>query len=104
MRSQVAPLAASEPEEDFAAEIPAPRLLIRLHRPMRSRMRSRSASAKAAAIVRNSFDRPLPEMSPAQIEQVELDALALQALDDLKRLEGRAEQELRGCGGERLSF
>jgi len=28
------------------------------------RMRSRSASAKAAAIVRNSFDKPLPAMSP----------------------------------------
>jgi hypothetical protein len=49
-------------------------------------MRSRSASAKAAAIVRNSFDRPLPAISP----QVELDAPALQALDDLERVEGGA--------------
>jgi hypothetical protein len=31
---------------------------------MRSLMRSRSASANAAAMGRNSFDRPLPAMSP----------------------------------------
>jgi hypothetical protein len=54
-------------------------------------MRSRSASAKAAAIVRNSLDMPLPVMSPAQVKEMQLDAPALQALDDLERIQGGAE-------------
>jgi hypothetical protein len=55
VRDKLAALASTEPERHLPAEIAAARLLIR--------MPSRAASARAAAIVRNSFERPLPEMS-----------------------------------------
>jgi hypothetical protein len=64
IRDEIAVLAAPETERNLAAEIPARAFWSAFTCPIRSRMRSRSASAKAAAIVRNSLDRPLPEMSP----------------------------------------
>jgi hypothetical protein len=42
--------------------------------PMRSRMRSRSASAKTAAVVRNSFGQAVAGDVAAQFEEVELHA------------------------------
>ena len=60
-------------------------------------MRSRSASAKAAAIVRNSLLSPLPEMSPPRSSRCRRDAALAQVLDHRERVERRAEQavELR---------
>jgi len=52
---------------------------------MRSRMRSRSAAAKAAAIIKNSF-AAIAGYVAAQVEQVELDAPRLE-VDDPDRVE-----------------
>jgi hypothetical protein len=50
---------------------------------MRSRMRSRSASANAAAMVQEQFRQAVACDVAAEVEQVELDAPRLEALDDL---------------------
>ncbi len=78
LRDELAALAAAKAERNDAAEIATPGLLIGLHLPNPSPdsvarfpsaiaaapLLSRSPSAKAAAIVRNSFDSPFRAMSP----------------------------------------
>jgi len=60
---------------------------------MRSRMRSRSASAKAAAIVRNSLDMPLPAMSPPRSSRWSLTPLPFRLSTTLSA--SRAERNRR---------
>ena len=63
---EIAALAAAKAERNDASEIAPAGPMVGLTRPIRPRILSRSASAKAAAIVRNIFDRPLLEMSPSK--------------------------------------
>ena len=66
---EIAALAAPKAGRNDASEIAPAALWSAFIRPIRSRILSRSASAKAAAIVRNSFDRPLLDVA-VQVKQL----------------------------------
>jgi hypothetical protein len=63
--------------------------------PILSRMRSRSASAKAAAMVKNSLLIPLPAMSPPRSSRCSLTPLPLRLSTTLSA--SRAERNKRSC-------
>ena len=94
MRDQLAVVAAPEPKRDFPAEVSAARLLVGLHLP------DALADAIALGLGEGGGDRQeqlgqaVAGNVAAQVEQVELDAPLLEVLDDLERVEGRAEQAI----------
>ena len=94
VRHQLAVVAKPVAERYRAAEIPAASLMVGLH------LSDALSDAVALGLSEGCGDRqeqltkPIACYVAAQVEQVELDAPALQALDDLERVKGRAEQAI----------
>jgi hypothetical protein len=88
IRDEISALAAPEAEGNLSAEIPAPRLLIRLHLPDALADAIPLRLCKGGGDGEEQLTQAIPAMSPPRFEQVELYAPRLEAFDDLERIEG----------------
>jgi hypothetical protein len=94
MRDELAGVAEPEPERNPSAEVSAARLLVGFRLPDALADAVALRLGKSRGDGQEQLADPVARDVSAQVEQVELDAPALQALDDLERVEGRAEQAI----------
>jgi hypothetical protein len=102
IRDEISALAAPETEGNLSAEIPAPRLLIRLHLPNALADAIPLRLCKGGGDGEEQLTQAIPAMSPPRFEQVELYAPRLEAFDDLERIEGAVASAPRRRAGPSL--